>query len=66
MVNQKAKTKLRREAWSETKSAVRHYAANPCRATEIEVEGAMKHLREVDDLCAQQAPRSKQPKAPRT
>ena len=36
-----------KQAWSATKVAVRHYARNPCRATEVEVETAVHRLRDL-------------------
>lgn len=39
-----------KEAWSAAKTAARHYARNPCRATEVEVETAVHRLRDLQAI----------------
>ena len=49
-----------KQAWSDAKIAARHYARNPCRATEVEVETAVHKLRDLQEA-RQQTPAAPKP-----
>ncbi|MDH3474143.1 MAG: hypothetical protein OEM59_10670 [Rhodospirillales bacterium] len=51
MSRSKLEDAKRKKVWDSTKEAVRHYARNPCRATEIEVKSALGEVRRLPLPC---------------
>ncbi|MEM7221803.1 MAG: hypothetical protein AAF495_02410 [Pseudomonadota bacterium] len=60
MAARQLKEARRRAVWAEAKAAAGAYARNPCKATEVQVETAVDHLRHLDDSPKAQDPKDQE------